>query len=564
MDILQSIRLLTHFGSTKRDTSLEAVDATDSPTQMLDRLIREAKEAGRKADMESVAALEGKPIESKAAKQWQKTKAEVPSTEGGMPEVPPGHVRYYHGTTYKDASSFSGKTYLTPHYDYAKNYRGQQNNVMFVDMAKDKAIESGLYDDINNFPINGSIENGAEVLKPLPVQSTSQPTSEPANDDAAAVVAAQQQLNQPQPEPASSHVSSDTAAIVAAQQRLSQPKPEPSNSSVVADTAQSALDAVGVVDPTPISDGVNALWSLGRAFTDPERRGEHLTNAAISAVSMVPYIGDTAKLLKGGRYAKTASRLAGMGEGASAATKASQRSSYRGMVENVTGANVGSNSSGGDSGNDGNESGGGGNVPPGTTPGSNSPDDDGDGGFLNSIRSAVDALSGIVGPAAKLALSIAASVKGLELFNSGIVALNRDLAEYSGDMAGAFAQFDADEIQRKMREGEAKDAPMSKLLEEQSELKDTIDKFTNPVQALGVGILAQVTRGTNFLLKATVILDPILDTVQKIADWLGKEDNNEGTAIQQFFRDVSDGRFDGADPKFKTPQRNGEFRPRDR
>ena len=62
------------------------------------------------------------------------------------------------------------------------------------------------------------------------------------------------------------------------------------------DVTQIALDIVGLVDPTPISDGANGLISLGR--------GDWL-GAGISAVSMIPYVGDAAKLGKLGRYAET-------------------------------------------------------------------------------------------------------------------------------------------------------------------------------------------------------------------------------------------------------------------
>lgn len=62
------------------------------------------------------------------------------------------------------------------------------------------------------------------------------------------------------------------------------------------DVTQMALDIVGLVDPTPISDGANGIISLAR--------GDWL-GAGISAVSMIPYIGDAAKLGKLGRYAET-------------------------------------------------------------------------------------------------------------------------------------------------------------------------------------------------------------------------------------------------------------------
>ena len=62
------------------------------------------------------------------------------------------------------------------------------------------------------------------------------------------------------------------------------------------DIAQMGLDIAGIFDPTPISDGASGLISLFR--------GDFL-GAGISAVSMVPYLGDAAKLGKLGRYAET-------------------------------------------------------------------------------------------------------------------------------------------------------------------------------------------------------------------------------------------------------------------
>jgi len=62
------------------------------------------------------------------------------------------------------------------------------------------------------------------------------------------------------------------------------------------DLTQMALDIGGIFDPTPISDGASGLISLYRG---------HYLDAAISAVSMVPYAGDLAKVGKLGRYAET-------------------------------------------------------------------------------------------------------------------------------------------------------------------------------------------------------------------------------------------------------------------
>ena len=66
--------------------------------------------------------------------------------------------------------------------------------------------------------------------------------------------------------------------------------------SLALDMAQIGLSVAGIFDPTPISDGIDGLISLFR--------GDFL-GAGISVVSMVPYIGDAAKLGKLGKFAET-------------------------------------------------------------------------------------------------------------------------------------------------------------------------------------------------------------------------------------------------------------------
>ncbi len=62
------------------------------------------------------------------------------------------------------------------------------------------------------------------------------------------------------------------------------------------DLTQMGLDVAGLFDPTPISDGANGIISLFR--------GDWL-GAGISAVSMIPYLGDAAKLGKLGKWGET-------------------------------------------------------------------------------------------------------------------------------------------------------------------------------------------------------------------------------------------------------------------
>lgn len=76
------------------------------------------------------------------------------------------------------------------------------------------------------------------------------------------------------------------------------------------DKLQTVLDVAGVVDPTPTIDAINAGISLVRASKadTPEERSHHLKNAVISGISMIPLVGDIAKI--GKLTGKTGSKLA--------------------------------------------------------------------------------------------------------------------------------------------------------------------------------------------------------------------------------------------------------------
>lgn len=74
----------------------------------------------------------------------------------------------------------------------------------------------------------------------------------------------------------------------------------PSANALKLDMAQMVLDFTGIVDPTPISDGGNALISLGRG---------DVGGALMSAAGILPFVGDLAKLGKLPRYAATVEKV---------------------------------------------------------------------------------------------------------------------------------------------------------------------------------------------------------------------------------------------------------------
>ncbi len=90
--------------------------------------------------------------------------------------------------------------------------------------------------------------------------------------------------------------------VQSAQAKTAQPKdPARSGASLALDTAQLALSAAGIFDPTPTCDAIDGVISL--------LRGDY-TGAAISALSMVPYVGDLAKLGKLNKLAGVAADAA--------------------------------------------------------------------------------------------------------------------------------------------------------------------------------------------------------------------------------------------------------------
>lgn len=121
-----------------------------------------------------------RPAEAGAA-EVPKVAPEAPTAPQFIPDepstVPAGHIRFYHGTVYPDATGFTGDTFVTPHYPYARDYHGGQgtaadgsiipNNVLYTDLSHADADARGLIDEVNRYPIHGPINDGASILKPM-------------------------------------------------------------------------------------------------------------------------------------------------------------------------------------------------------------------------------------------------------------------------------------------------------------------------------------------------------------------------------------------------------------
>lgn len=339
------------------------------------------------------------------------------------------------------------------------------------------------------------------------------------------------------------------------------------------DELQLGLDAVGIFEPTPFADGTNAAISLGRAVKEPGRRKEHLKNAAISAVSMIPYAGDLAKLAKTPRAAKTLKNFGKAGDYVGNQARGMRQDRFE------SGVLGGSGGGGSGEGNDGegrgrwrrsgrrnrgsqsSGSGGGGGVVPPITPSSGAGAGDDPrkqeeanrelDKWTDKLKRSGEKILTFAGPVGAIVAAFIVAVKSIERTNSGILLKQHGLADFNGNIASAYAKLEAEEVRRKIRKGEALDGPVSALTEEQSELRDHMARWTNPIEALSTQVAAWKTEMLNLVLSGVESLPPIASTLWAIEKILKDDSDNKGTAWEQLIEDMRDGKLDGRKPEFE-------------
>jgi hypothetical protein len=194
-------------------------------------------------------------------------------------------------------------------------------------------------------------------------------------------------------------------------------------------------------------------------------------------------------------------------------------------------------------------------APPGSAPGQPPPNQPGS-GIGAAFSSAVSSVSDFAGVAIKAATAVTGLVRGLELMNTGVLALNRGLSEYEGGLAAAYAQFDADEIQRGVRRAETMSGPLQGLLKEQSELRDGISEVSNEISAGFAQTLSAFTSAVNYANKVIGLTETIAEGLKDIREWIfGQDDADQSlTPWSSFLADVSDGKLDGKRPEFGGPK----------
>lgn len=417
----------------------------------------------------------------------------------------------------------------------------------------------------------------------------------------------------------------DAAGFDPASQTKQPEQRKPTRRETALDAAQLAGDVAGIADQSGVVDGINAVVSLGRAATEPGRRKEHLKNAAISGVGMIPIVGDIPKLAKlksAKRVAEAAkthrsesradqatSRLSGMmgGDGSDGRDGINGTAGNSGQdgesIEAANGRNgsAGSGTDGRD-GIDGAAGGGGdgGDIPPAVGPPSPGDRDRGPReledeihgkrklnektkDWIERILEATVAISGMT-------VAFGGLFEGLRLVNKGIVTYHKHLSDVNGEIAIAMAKREIAGVRRDMREGATMADSVAEAAQAETRLEDLRESVTSPIKAMFTDLqatagnltgkaleLADEAAGVSKKLQALAsVTDLLTDQLQskgeQFMEWLASllgidldDDDPTNTAWTAFLSDVTTGKFEAdrkaAKAQAEIDRRNRRNRP---
>ena len=304
------------------------------------------------------------------------------------------------------------------------------------------------------------------------------------------------------------------------------------------DLMQLALGAAGIADPTPILDGANAAISVARAVRNPQRRGEHLANAAVSMASMAPYVGDATKLsrIPWAKRTLAAVGAAGQATGQSgagavmdrnvAANQASDEPVNRqgegrvnaadvaigggprssdapppkqtaaaetaGSVNANTNVNIRvADAAGGSGSSGGGNFGGGGSDSFGPHP--PDPPDGRRNSGTTAIIERIDETSLAVGAAATAALAGVVATQKAMSANQRVATTNRDLMGLDSGVTMAYVRSDIADYQRRIRRADGMGDAVGRSVDVQSEFNDLKERFTTPLGSIGSDVASSIT-----------------------------------------------------------------------
>jgi hypothetical protein len=360
------------------------------------------------------------------------------------------------------------------------------------------------------------------------------------------------------------------------------------------DKLQTFLDVTGVLDPTPISDGANTVISLMRAVGDPKNAGTHLTNAATSAVSVIPYVGDIAKAFKYGGKAADATKAA------SAAGKAAGHAGGGGFAGTIQTAlsfvgsqlgGMGGGNQGGGGGGQGGGTGGAGGAAGGSGGGGANPG----GGFnwgtaatwaaagtfmaasfrdtlhrfglfkelvtspVKYTGDAFDTGKAAIGNARKIsdlatpfplnytpmawlknklfgfAEKFVGWLQEVEQAGQKMLEHNRRLADYNGTIANAFTQLDVDRMKRDILRGESMGGEIKGLSRSQSEFEAAKQDLFMPLEKLQTRYQTFLNDTGTFFIKQLDAMESVTESLDYI---LGQAKNKDArTSLEAAIQD---------------------------
>lgn len=339
--------------------------------------------------------------------------------------------------------------------------------------------------------------------------------------------------------------------------------PLPSSTGGFTDTVQNVLDGLGVADPTPVADGINVAISLVRAMSNPREAGTHLTNAAVSAVSMFPYLGDLAKVGKYGFKGFKGFSKAGKSapESIGDTVPAAGGGGIGGVIGGLLGGLGGSDDDGSDNSKLGSFA-----IPIGAAIAAavgdsihrvssfaklyNPVQHTGDSfdSFKSMSERGMDTFNTIAPSTIKwgpfgIAIGFATRqlnkwvdwLQKVEQSGNSMLQANRELANYSGTIAGAYAQLDADRVRREMSKAASMSGPLAGLAKNQSDFEAAKQDLFQPFEQLAISVQSSMT----WLATQTIKVVDSLESISEIIEWwYGKaETDAERSALESAIRE---------------------------
>lgn len=490
-----------------------------------------------------------------------------------LPEVPKGHERFFYGGT---EASKSPRLFNVRGFAQTQAQSVEGGKVYYVDVDENSPhFQKARDESIRESNIGIEFDAPEEIARNLrPVEPPPKPqpvaSSEPASAPQPAATPQSQSSSpgslpvgwfgsdrkapQPAPKPVEASPKAQQPAptqsmpVDTERETASQPAAPTESGSMVdtgLDTLQTGLDGLGVADPTPVSDGANAVISLGRAVSDPKNAGTHLMNAGISVVSMIPYVGDLAKGLKyggkamrGGRAARGAGKAAARGEASAveSVTAKSPSEQFDEIWDRVSNGGGGPVNNGlGGSGGSGGSGGGGGPASPAggddgePTPGSAEPVADA------NVRPLTDKITEVAGTFGTVVAASLAYAKTTEQLNKVVLEYHRHISGFNGELAQAYGELETGRMRRDMQNAADYGGSVAGLASSQNDLEEALRDFQSPFTEMGTDIQNGLTQLATLAVQAIDFIEPFSELYPMIKEWLGFKDSDDPAAPGGYF-----------------------------